>query len=208
MNLLMQIDDVTAQVKRASLYLECLKGKHKLVQEKLRTMANEEEEKDIEEKLLLEKKLEQEVINLKTHIKENMIDKKDAEKHLQEVLQREAKKTFKEFNRILQVLQLKTEADRLEEQRRNDSVAALRTEMEGIVREKESELAKLKSEEASAITELETYKERYREQLKVTFSLRQKRDNIRKSIDQLQKDNARLLVENEQFRLSHRGNFY
>ncbi|XP_008845269.1 ankyrin repeat domain-containing protein 26-like [Nannospalax galili] len=66
-------------------------------------------------------------------------------------------------------MQLKTEADRLEEQRRNDSVTSLRTELEGIIKEKESELTKLKSENESAKTELEMYKERYQEQLKFTF---------------------------------------
>ncbi|MXQ99876.1 hypothetical protein E5288_WYG014988 [Bos mutus] len=125
------------------------------------------------------KKLEQEVVHLRSHIEMNMIEHSQVEQYKRETEER---------------IQAASQENLEQLQEKNN--ASIRSQMELSIKDLESELSKVKTlQEDSHKVELETYKQLYLVELEVRKSLEGKLD---KTHERLAVINTKLEVEKEQ----------
>ena len=102
--LFLQIDDLTAELETASSKGLHLDAKNQVLQEELLSMKGMQKKCEKLEKN--KKKLEQEVVNLRSHIEMNMIEHSQVEQYKQEIEERARQdlvEKLKEVNLFLQV---------------------------------------------------------------------------------------------------------
>ncbi|XP_059952826.1 LOW QUALITY PROTEIN: ankyrin repeat domain-containing protein 26-like [Mesoplodon densirostris] len=191
-----KIDDLTAELETASSKCLHLGAKNRVLQQELLSMKVMQKKCEKLEKN--KKKLEQEVVNLRSHIEMNMIEHSQVEQYKREVEERARQDIIEKLKEINLFLQTQAASQENLEQLRENHNASIRSPMELRIKDLESELSKMKTfQEDSTKAELEKYKQLYLEELKVRKSLANKRNKTNKK---LAKVSTKLLVEKQQHR--------
>ncbi|XP_055401340.1 ankyrin repeat domain-containing protein 26-like [Bubalus kerabau] len=163
-------DDLPAKLETVCSTCLHMNAKIQALQEEFLSM--KEMQKRCEKLEKNKKKLEQEVVNLKSHIELNMIEHSQVEHYKQEVEERVRQDLIEKLREVNMVLQIQAASqENLEKLRENDT-ASIISQIEFRIKELESELSKKKTSQA----ELEKYKKLYLEELKVRKSLENKLD--------------------------------
>ncbi|OBS65401.1 hypothetical protein A6R68_06064 [Neotoma lepida] len=104
------------------------------------------------------KKLDQEVVSLRSHVEENMVE----QSHVKERARQDLVEKLKQVNLFLQA-QAAASQENLEQLRENTN-ASVRSQMELRIKDLESQLSKMKTQEDFDKLELEKYKQLYQEE--------------------------------------------
>ncbi|KAL6032815.1 hypothetical protein STEG23_014756, partial [Scotinomys teguina] len=189
-------DDITAKLETASSKCQYLHEENKLLQELL---SMKTVQKKCEKLKKQKKKLEQEVINLKSHMEKNMIECGVIEQYkweIEEKTKQELVEKLKQVNLFLQ-----TQAayeDKIEKLRHKQNVS-VRTQMKLRIRDLELEFSKMKSQVDCNQIEMENYKQLYLEEVKIRKALSNK---LSKTDEKLVEVKTKLLLERKQNRAS------
>ncbi|XP_067557564.1 ankyrin repeat domain-containing protein 26 isoform X7 [Pseudorca crassidens] len=191
-----KIDDLTAELETASSKCLHLGAKNQVLQQELLSMKVMQKKCEKLEKN--KKKLEQEVVNLRSHIEMNMIEHSQVEQYKREIEERARQDIIEKLKEVNLFLQTQAASQENLEQLRENNNASVRSQMELRIKDLESELSKMKAfQEDSNKTELEKYKQLYLEELKVRKSLANK---LNKTNERLAEISTKLLVEKQQNR--------
>ncbi|XP_026977451.1 ankyrin repeat domain-containing protein 26 isoform X4 [Sagmatias obliquidens] len=191
-----KIDDLTAELETASSKCLHLGAKNQVLQQELLSMKVMQKKCEKLEKN--KKKLEQEVVNLRSHIDMNMIEHSQVEQYKREIEERARQDIIEKLKEVNLFLQTQAASQENLEQLRENNNASVRSQMELRIKDLESELSKMKAfQEDSNKTELEKYKQLYLEELKVRKSLANK---LNKTNERLAEISTKLLVEKQQNR--------
>ncbi|XP_022436046.1 ankyrin repeat domain-containing protein 26 isoform X12 [Delphinapterus leucas] len=191
-----KIDDLTAELETASSKCLHLGAKNQVLQQELLSMKVMQKKCEKLEKN--KKKLEQEVVNLRSHIEMNMIEHSQVEQYKREIEERARQDIIEKLKEVNLFLQTQAASQENLEQLRENNNASVRNQMELRIKDLESELSKMKAfQEDSNKTELEKYKQLYLEELKVRKSLANK---LNKTNERLAEISTKLLVEKQQNR--------
>ncbi|XP_028350777.1 ankyrin repeat domain-containing protein 26 isoform X2 [Physeter macrocephalus] len=191
-----KIDDLTAELETASSKCLHLDAKNQVLQQELLSMKVMQKKCEKLEKN--KKKLEQEVVNLRSHIEMNMIEHSQVEQYKREIEERARQDIIEKLKEVNLFLQTQAASQENLEQLRENNNASIRSQMELRIKDLESELSKMKtSQEDSNKAELEKYKQLYLEELKVRKSLANK---LNKTNERLAEISTKLLVEKQQNR--------
>ncbi|XP_029093603.1 ankyrin repeat domain-containing protein 26 isoform X3 [Monodon monoceros] len=191
-----KIDDLTAELETASSKCLHLGAKNQVLQQELLSMKVMQKKCEKLEKN--KKKLEQEVVNLRSHIEMNMIEHSQVEQYKREIEERARQDIIEKLKEVNLFLQTQAVSQENLEQLRENNNASVRSQMELRIKDLESELSKMKAfQEDSNKTELEKYKQLYLEELKVRKSLANK---LNKTNERLAEISTKLLVEKQQNR--------
>nr|XP_054516849.1 ankyrin repeat domain-containing protein 26 isoform X18 [Pan troglodytes] len=191
-----KIDDLTAELETAGSKCLHLDTKNQILQEELLSMKTVQ--KKCEKLQKNKKKLEQEVINLRSHIERNMVELGQVKQYKQEIEERARQEIAEKLKEVNLFLQAQAASQENLEQLRENNFASMKSQMELRIKDLESELSKIKtSQEDFNKTELEKYKQLYLEELKVRKSLSSK---LTKTNERLAEVNTKLLVEKQQSR--------
>ncbi|XP_059768021.1 ankyrin repeat domain-containing protein 26 isoform X2 [Balaenoptera ricei] len=191
-----KIDDLTAELETASSKCLHLDVKNQVLQQELLSMKVIQKKCEKLEKN--KKKLEQEVVNLKSHIEMNMIEHSQVEQYKREIEERARQDIIEKLKEVNLFLQTQAASQENLEQLRENNNASIRSQMELRIKDLESELSKMKTfQEDSNKAELEKYKQLYLEELKVRKSLANK---LNKTNERLAEISTKLLVEKQQNR--------
>ncbi|XP_047280783.1 ankyrin repeat domain-containing protein 26 isoform X8 [Homo sapiens] len=191
-----KIDDLTAELETAGSKCLHLDTKNQILQEELLSMKTVQ--KKCEKLQKNKKKLEQEVINLRSHIERNMVELGQVKQYKQEIEERARQEIAEKLKEVNLFLQAQAASQENLEQFRENNFASMKSQMELRIKDLESELSKIKtSQEDFNKTELEKYKQLYLEELKVRKSLSSK---LTKTNERLAEVNTKLLVEKQQSR--------
>ncbi|KAK2509549.1 hypothetical protein MC885_018535 [Smutsia gigantea] len=185
-----KIDDLTAKLETSSSKCLHLDSRNQVLQQELLSMKAMQKKCEKLEKN--KKKLEQKVVNLRTHIEMNMVEHSQVELYKQEFEERARQEIVEKLKEVNLFLQL--------EQLRENNNASVRSQMELRIKDLEFELSKTKTSQYSSKTELEKYKQLYLEELKVRNSLEDKLNILHRTNERLTEINAKLLEENQQNR--------
>ncbi|XP_059953611.1 ankyrin repeat domain-containing protein 26 isoform X7 [Mesoplodon densirostris] len=190
------IDDLTAELETASSKCLHLGTKNQVLQQEL--LSIKVMQKKCEKLEKNKKKLEQEVVNLRSHIEMNMIEHSQVEQYKREVEERARQDIIEKLKDVNLFLQTQAASQENLEQLRENNNASIRSQMELRIKDLESELSKVKTfQEDSTKAELEKYKQLYLEELKVRKSLANK---LNKTNERLAEISTKLLVEKQQNR--------
>nr|XP_021526335.1 ankyrin repeat domain-containing protein 26 isoform X3 [Aotus nancymaae] len=191
-----KIDDLTAELETAGSKCLHLDTKNQVLQQELLSMKTIQKKC---EKLQKNKvKLEQEVVNLRSHIERNMVECGQIKQYKQEIEERARQEIVEKLKEVNLFLQAQATSQENLEQLRENNFASMKSQMELRIKDLESELSKMKtSQEDFNKTELEKYKQLYLEELKVRKSLSNK---LNKTNERLAEVNTKLLVEKQQTR--------
>ncbi|XP_049633501.1 ankyrin repeat domain-containing protein 26-like [Suncus etruscus] len=188
-----KIDDLTTKLDRASSKCQHLDAQNQVLQQELLFM--KVMQKNNEKVKKNKKQLEQEVVNLKSHIELNMVECSQVEQFKQETEERARQDIVEKLKEVNLFLQVQAAS---QEQLRENTNTSLKSQMELRIKELESELSKMKSQEDCNKRELEKYKQLFLEEMTVRKSLQNK---LKKSNERLaQIISTNLLVEKEQSR--------
>ncbi|XP_059862045.1 ankyrin repeat domain-containing protein 26 isoform X2 [Delphinus delphis] len=191
-----KIDDLTAELETASSKCLHLGAKNQVLQQELLSMKVMQKKCEKLEKN--KKKLEQEVVNLRSHIEMNMIEHSQVEQYKREIEERARQDIIEKLKEVNLFLQTQAASQENLEQLRENNNASVRSQMELRIKDLESELSKMKAfQEDSNKSELEKYKQLYLEELKVRKSLANK---LNKTNERLAEISTKLLVEKQQNR--------
>ncbi|KAM9230297.1 ankyrin repeat domain-containing protein 26 [Dugong dugon] len=191
-----KIDDLTAKLETSSSKCLHLDAKNQALQQEL--LAMKAVQKKCEKLEKNKKKLEQEVVNLKSHLEINMIDHDQIEQYKREMEERARQEIVEKLKEVNLFLQTQAASQENLEQLRENNNASIRSQMELRIKDLESEISKMKtSQEDSNKTELEKYKQLYLEELKVRKALSNK---LNKTNERLAEISTKLLVEKQQNR--------
>ncbi|XP_003786783.1 ankyrin repeat domain-containing protein 26 [Otolemur garnettii] len=191
-----KIDDLTAQLESSSSKCLHLDAKNQILQEELLSMKTMQ--KKCEKLQKNKKKLEQEVVNLKSQIEMNIVERGQVEQYKQEIEERARQDIVEKLKEVNLFLQTQAASQENLEQLRESHISSMRSQMELRIRDLESELFKMKtSQEDFNKAELEKYKQLYLEELKVRKSLATK---LSKTNEKLAEVSTKLLVEKQQTR--------
>ncbi|XP_068416436.1 ankyrin repeat domain-containing protein 26 isoform X2 [Eschrichtius robustus] len=191
-----KIDDLTAELETASSKCLHLDAKNQVFQQELLSMKVIQKKCEKLEKN--KKKLEQEVVNLKSHIEMNMIEHSQVEQYKREIEERARQDIIEKLKEVNLFLQTQAASQENLQQLRENNNASIRSQMELRIKDLESELSKMKTfQEDSNKAELEKYKQLYLEELKVRKSLANK---LNKTNERLAEISTKLLVEKQQNR--------
>ncbi|XP_059953606.1 ankyrin repeat domain-containing protein 26 isoform X3 [Mesoplodon densirostris] len=191
-----KIDDLTAELETASSKCLHLGTKNQVLQQEL--LSIKVMQKKCEKLEKNKKKLEQEVVNLRSHIEMNMIEHSQVEQYKREVEERARQDIIEKLKDVNLFLQTQAASQENLEQLRENNNASIRSQMELRIKDLESELSKVKTfQEDSTKAELEKYKQLYLEELKVRKSLANK---LNKTNERLAEISTKLLVEKQQNR--------
>nr|XP_033708267.1 ankyrin repeat domain-containing protein 26 isoform X9 [Tursiops truncatus] len=191
-----KIDDLTAELETASSKCLHLGAKNQVLQQELLSMKVMQKKCEKLEKN--KKKLEQEVVNLRSHIEMNMIEHSQVEQYKREIEERARQDIIEKLKEVNLFLQTQAASQENLEQLRENNNASVRSQMELRIKDLESELSKMKAfQEDSNKSELEKYKQLYLEELKVRKSLANK---LNKANERLAEISTKLLVEKQQNR--------
>uniref|UniRef100_A0A2K6EI24 Ankyrin repeat domain-containing protein 26 n=1 Tax=Propithecus coquereli TaxID=379532 RepID=A0A2K6EI24_PROCO len=191
-----EIDDLTAELETASSKCLHLDTKNQTLRQELSSMKTIQKKC---EKLQKNKtKLEQEVVNLKSHIEINMVELGQVEQYKREIEERARQDIVEKLKEVNLFLQTQAASQENLEQLRENHIASIRSQMELRIKDLESELSKMKtSQEDFNKMELEKYKQLYLEELKFRKSLATK---LNKTNEKLAEVSTKLLVEKQQTR--------
>ncbi|CAO2606349.1 Ankyrin repeat domain-containing protein 26 [Lemmus lemmus] len=191
-----EIDDLTSKLETTSSKCLHLGKKNQVLQQELLLM------KTIQKKCVkLEKrkrKLEQEVESLRSHMEKNMVEHSQVQQYKREVeeqARQDLVEKLKQVNLFLQQAQAASQENL--EQLRENSNASVRSQMELRIKDLESQLSRMKSQEDFDKIELEKYKQLYQEELRVRKSLSSK---LNKTNERLEEASTKLLLEEQQNR--------
>nr|XP_012621131.1 ankyrin repeat domain-containing protein 26 isoform X2 [Microcebus murinus] len=190
-----QIDNLTAKLETVSLKCQHLRAKNQILQQELLSM------KTIQKKCeKLQKKknnLEQEVVNLRSHMGMNMVERGQVEQYKWEIEERARQDIVEKLKEVNLFLQAQAASQDNLEQLREDHMASIHYQMELRIKDMESEMSKMKTQEEFNKAELKQYKQLYLEELKDKQSLS---DKLNKSNEKLAEVRSELLVEQEKNR--------
>ncbi|XP_023596342.1 ankyrin repeat domain-containing protein 26 isoform X5 [Trichechus manatus latirostris] len=191
-----KIDDLTAKLETSSSKCLHLDAKNQALQQEL--LAVKAVQKKCEKLEKNKKKLEQEVVNLKSHLEINMIDHAQIEQYKREIEERARQDIVEKLKEVNLFLQTQAASQENLEQLRENNNASIRSQMELRIKDLESEISKMKtSQEDSKEAELDKYKQLYLEELKVRKALSNK---LNKTNERLAEISTKLLVEKQQNR--------
>ncbi|XP_017912508.1 PREDICTED: ankyrin repeat domain-containing protein 26 isoform X5 [Capra hircus] len=189
-----KIDDLTAELETASSKRLHLDAKNQVLREELLSMKGMQKKCEKLEKN--KKKLEQEVVNLRSHIEMNMIERSQVEQYKREIEERARQDLVEKLKEVNLFLQIQAASQENLEQLQEKNNASIRSQMELRIKDLESELSKVKTlQEESHKAELEKYKQLYLVELEVRKSLEGKLD---KTHERLAVISTKLEVEKEQ----------
>ncbi|XP_008062729.1 ankyrin repeat domain-containing protein 26 isoform X2 [Carlito syrichta] len=191
-----KIDALTAELETASS--ECLRldTRNQVLQQELSSMRAIQ--KKCEKLQKNKKKLEQELVNLKSHMEMNMVERGQVEQYKQEIEERARQDIVDKLKEVNLFLQTQAASQENLEHLRESNIASIRSQMELRIKDLESEVSKMKtSQEDINKTELEKYKQLYLEELKVRKFLSSK---LNKTNEKLVEVSTKLLVEKQQTR--------
>nr|XP_048300377.1 ankyrin repeat domain-containing protein 30A isoform X2 [Myodes glareolus] len=193
--LIKKIDDLTSELETASSKCVHLGKKNQILQQELLLM------KTIQKKCVkLEKnkrKLEQEVESLRSHVEKNMVDHSQLQQYKREVEEQARQDLVEKLKQVNLFLQAQAASQENLEQLRENSNASVRSQMELRIKDLESQLSRMKSQEDFDKIELEKYKQLYQEELRVRKSLSSK---LNKTNERLEEASTKLLLEEQQSR--------
>uniref|UniRef100_A0A4W2CY15 Uncharacterized protein n=1 Tax=Bos indicus x Bos taurus TaxID=30522 RepID=A0A4W2CY15_BOBOX len=191
-----KIEDLTAELEAASSKCLHLDAKNQVLREELLSMKGMQKKcEKLEEK---KKKLEQEVVHLRSHIEMNMIEHSQVEQYKREIEERARQDLVEKLKEVNLFLQIQAASQENLEQLQEKNNASIRSQMELRIKDLESELSKVKTlQEDSHKAELEKYKQLYLVELEVRKSLEGKLD---KTHQRLAVVSAKLQVEKQQKR--------
>ncbi|XP_025120243.3 ankyrin repeat domain-containing protein 26 isoform X2 [Bubalus bubalis] len=191
-----KIDDLTAELETASSKCLHLDAKNQVLREELLSMKGMQKKCEKLEKN--KKKLEQEVVNLRSHIEMNMIEHSQVEQYKREIEEKARQDLVEKLKEVNLFLQIQAASQENLEQLQEKNNASIRSQMELRIKDLESELSKVKTlQEDSHKAELEKYKQLYLVELEVRKSLEGKLD---KTHERLAVISTKLEVEKEQNR--------
>ncbi|XP_040104365.1 ankyrin repeat domain-containing protein 26-like isoform X3 [Oryx dammah] len=189
-----KIDDLTAELETASSKCLRLDARNQVLREELLSMKGMQKKCEKLEKN--KKKLEQEVVNLRSHIEMNMIEHSQVEHYKREIEERARQDLIEKLKEVNLFLQIQAASQENLEQLQEKNNASIRSQMELRIKDLESELSKVKTlQEDSHKAELEKYKQLYLVELEVRKSLESKLD---KTHERLAVISTKLEVEKEQ----------
>lgn len=219
------IDHLAAELEAASSKCLHLDTQNQLLRQELLSM--KEMQKKCEKLMKNKKKLEQEVVNLKSHIEINMVELSQIEQYKREIEDRARQDVVEKLKEVNLFLQAQATSQENLEQLRENNNASIRSQMELRIKDLEYELSKMKtsqedsnkielgkykqriknleyelskiktSQEDSNKTELERYKQLYLEELKVRKSLANKLKNLHRTNESLAEVISTKLVETQ-----------
>ncbi|KAH0506832.1 Ankyrin repeat domain-containing protein 26 [Microtus ochrogaster] len=193
--LIKKIDDLTSKLETTSSKCLHLGRKNQVLQQELLLM------KTIQKKCVkLEKnkrKLEQEVESLRSHMEKNMVEHSQVQQYRQEVEEQARQDLVEKLKQVNLFLQAQAASQENLEQLRESSNASVRSQMELRIKDLESQLSRMKSQEDFDKIELEKYKQLYQEELRVRKSLSSK---LNKTNERLEEASTKLLLEEQQNR--------
>ncbi|XP_070328092.1 LOW QUALITY PROTEIN: ankyrin repeat domain-containing protein 26 [Odocoileus virginianus] len=191
-----KIDDLTAELETASSKCLHLDAKNQVLREELLSMKGMQKKCEKLEKN--KKKLEQEVVNLRSLIEMNMIEHSQIEQYKREIEERARQELVEKLKEVNLFLQMQAASQENLEQLQEKNNASIRSQMEFRIKDLESELSKVKTlQEDSHKAELEKYKHLYLVELAVRKSLEGKLD---KTHERLAEISTKLEVEKQQNR--------
>ncbi|XP_026643949.1 ankyrin repeat domain-containing protein 26-like isoform X3 [Microtus ochrogaster] len=189
------IDDLTSKLETTSSKCLHLGRKNQVLQQELLLM------KTIQKKCVkLEKnkrKLEQEVESLRSHMEKNMVEHSQVQQYRREVEEQARQDLVEKLKQVNLFLQAQAASQENLEQLRESSNASVRSQMELRIKDLESQLSRMKSQEDFDKIELEKYKQLYQEELRVRKSLSSK---LNKTNERLEEASTKLLLEEQQNR--------
>uniref|UniRef100_A0A8C6E0L6 Ankyrin repeat domain-containing protein 26 n=1 Tax=Moschus moschiferus TaxID=68415 RepID=A0A8C6E0L6_MOSMO len=189
-----KVDDLTAELETASSKCLHLDAKNQVLQEELLSMRGMQKKCEKLEKN--KKKLEQEVVNLKSHIEMNMVEHSQVEQYKREIEERARQDLVEKLKEVNLFWQIQAASQKNLEQLHEKNNASIRSQMELRIKDLESELSKVKTlQEDSHKAELEKYKQLYLVELEVRKSLEGKLD---KNNERLAEIGTKLEAEKEQ----------
>nr|XP_055242061.1 coiled-coil domain-containing protein 144A isoform X7 [Gorilla gorilla gorilla] len=145
------------------------------------------------------KQLKQEVVNLKSYMERNMLERGEAEWHKLLIEERARKEIEEKLNEAILALQKQAAVSHEQlVQLREDNTTSIKTQMELRIKDLESEISRMKTSQADFNkTELERYKELYLEEVKVRESLS---NELSRTNEMIAEVSTQLTVEKEQTR--------
>ncbi|XP_032707074.1 ankyrin repeat domain-containing protein 26-like [Lontra canadensis] len=159
----MQVDDLTAK-------LETLSSKNQVLTQELSSMKEIQTKCEKLEKN--KKKLEQQVVNLRSRVEVNMVEYSKIEQYKRELEERTRLNIAEKLKEVDLFLQTQVASQESLAQLRENNNASLRSQMEIRIKELEFELFKMKSsQEDLTKTELDRYKHLYLEEVTHRMSL-------------------------------------
>ncbi|KAG8519330.1 Ankyrin repeat domain-containing protein 26, partial [Galemys pyrenaicus] len=192
--LFMQIDDLTTKLETASSNYLHVDAKNQVLQQELSSM--KAMQKKCEKLERNKKKLEQEVVNLKSHMEINMVEHYQVEQYKRDIEERARQDIVEKLKEVNLFIQAQAASQENLEQLRENHNASIRSQMDLRIKDLESELFKMKtSQEDSNKMELEKYKQLYLEESKVRKSLANK---LNRTNERLAEIGTKLFVEKQQ----------
>nr|Q811D2.2 RecName: Full=Ankyrin repeat domain-containing protein 26 [Mus musculus] len=143
------------------------------------------------------KQLEQEVVNLRSHMEKNMVEHSQAQQYAREVEERARQDLVEKLKQVNLFLQAQAASQESLEQLRENSNASVRSQMELRIKDLESQLYRMKAQEDFDKIELEKYKQLYQEEFRARKSLSSK---LNKTSEKLEEASSKLLLEEQQNR--------
>ncbi|XP_058549057.1 ankyrin repeat domain-containing protein 62-like isoform X9 [Neofelis nebulosa] len=189
-----QADVLTTEMETTSSKCLHLDAQNQILQQELLSMkAFEGQREKLESN---NKKLQQEVVKLKQFMEMNMVECSQVEQYKREVEEGARLDTAEKLHEVNLFLQAQAAAQENLDQLRENAHASTRSQMELRIKDLESQVSTMKtSQEESTKTELETYRQLYLEELKVSKSLRNK---LNRTNERLSESNTKLLAERQQ----------
>ncbi|XP_060981624.1 ankyrin repeat domain-containing protein 26-like [Dama dama] len=185
------IDDLPAELETVCSQCLHMNAKIQVLREELLFMTGMQ--KKCEELEKNNKKLEQEIVNLKSHTEMNMTEHSQVEQYKQEIEERARQELVEKLKEVDTVLQIQAASQENLKQAEEEHIAFLRSQMELRIKELASEVFKLETSEA----DLEKYKKLYLEGVKVRKSLEKKLDKTNRRLAEM---STELEVEKQQNR--------
>ncbi|XP_062966141.1 ankyrin repeat domain-containing protein 26-like [Cynocephalus volans] len=167
-----QVDDLRAQLEATSS--ECLRldEKSQFQQELLSMKAGLKKWEELEKE---KKKLEQEVVNLISHMEMNMVERSEVEQYERELKERARQEILKKLEEVNLFLQEQAASQEYLEMLREGDQDLIKHQMELRIKDLEFELFKMKnSQDDSRETELVKYKQLYKEAREARISVSNK----------------------------------
>uniref|UniRef100_A0A5F9CDL8 Ankyrin repeat domain containing 26 n=1 Tax=Oryctolagus cuniculus TaxID=9986 RepID=A0A5F9CDL8_RABIT len=189
-----KIDDLRAKLETASSKCLHLDTTNQVLKQQMLSM--KAQQKKCEKLERNKRKLEQEVVNLRSLMEMNMVDRGQVEQYKREVEERARQDIVDKLKEVNLFLQAQAASQENLEQLRDSNSASIRSQMELRIKDLESELSKLRTaQEDSNKTELEKYKQFYLEELQVRKSLS---TELNKTKERLAEIRTELLLEKQQ----------
>ncbi|EHB05534.1 Ankyrin repeat domain-containing protein 26, partial [Heterocephalus glaber] len=190
--LIHKVDDLAAKLETASF--KCLHlDKSDFLQQELLSMKNILQKK-CETLEKNEKKLEEEVVNLRNHVEENGVKHGQAEQYKQETEERVSQELVEKLKEVNLFSQIQAASQEIFQQLRETNNASMRSQTELIIEGLQAEVSKMKPQGKFNKIELEKYSQCYLE-LKSSESLSSEPNKANR---RLQEANNKILVEQQQ----------